>query len=710
MLIRKQNRFVRMAAPSKSLLPPETKRTVLMLIGVLWFGCVCGFLLSSPASTIEQLASTAPGGDTPMVATALPRAPYAEWVHGLWLMTTTKEAEQHVHDADKKGIRIAAVVLKDPFVFEAHPTALAELTKLVRSMKARRNEVRVVVTVDGVVPEDSTLYKAAKENGYLVDGGTVVQQEDGRRSGALVDFRNPKAIPWLETLLNPLLKTGVEGVFNPPTDAAYMAHRMKAPRHQGDAMEAEVFGATYYYELFDFGRKVAGFDFVTAFRPVDTFAHMPFRALGPQDISVSSIVAGDKRPCDFSGIKDAALHMLHSADRGYINVGMGVCTQRVPETTPELFERWVQLAALSPLVLIDATRGGSTNVENHRAPFWQFMCATDAQCSQSVVRSLQWHLELRPYLHAQGSLTFLHSISADRNQGKRKSAASFSPVASSSAPFATHSLHTQEFLFHDPDSWDYLLGPDLFVAPILNASIGAGSKGAKERHVRFPNFGQWVPFGQHRMHEHSSDGPQVYSPRTLTTFDVLRGEALVFQRRGSVVPMDLNEFPGVITFVIASPQYIRPSSLAAKYIHPSLRGKHIPVEEDGTTAAEVEFGVVLGEHDHGMVLSYSTPKSATGVGGAADRFFMNIRATPYHKPVMIRIQHVHCDATCRMQTSFVALGFHEYTDQREFLDNGPRGVSGVRAVYLGPSEVLLYDPFASLGSKLNIGPLQDQWS
>ncbi|CUG54817.1 glycoside hydrolase family 31, putative [Bodo saltans] len=803
-----------------SLMTKSSKGKLLTAIGVLWCACLIGFLSTGNTNADQLLTTDAPssssGGSN--TATSLPRAPYADWVHGVWVLTTTSEALDVVQKAKSHRINIAAVVLKDPFLFALHTTPLSSVTLLVKSLKAMRPPVKVVVTVDGVVPQDSSWYTKAKEAGYLVDNGVIVQQEDGRRSGALIDFRKPTAMKWLESLLNPLLKTGVEGIFNPPTDAAYMAHRLQShSRQQGDAMEAEVFGATYYYELFDFGRKVVGFDFVTAFRPVDTFAHMPFRALGPQDISISSVVAGDKRPCDFAGIKDTALHMLHSADRGYINTGVGVCAQPVAGTTPELYERWVQLAVFSPFVMIDASIPGG-------AHFVETMCGRDEGCAKEVVRAFSWHGELRPYLHAQGSLTFLHKISKDTRPTR---AAKPTPKEGVVEPFVTRALHTQEFLFHDPDSWDYLLGPDLFVVPVLNASHHGST--ISERQVRFPSFGQWVPFGKHdhlRLHGSSStDGPPIFSPKTRTTFDVPRGEALVFQRRGSIIPLETNDMAAnLLTFTIACPQHIKASSLKAKFVPSSLRGKQVIVDEDGVSIS-TEFGVVVGEHDHGMLVSYETTRDAEGAGrfsmniratpyhrpimvrlehvycneecreqsrfvglgyhefktlrefveggprgiekknqhikasslkakfvpsslrgkqvivdddgvsistefgvviGEHDhgmlvsyettrdtegvgRFSMNIRATPYHRPIMVRLEHVFCNEECREQSRFVGLGYHEFKTLREFVEGGPRGI-GVRAVYLGPSEVFLYDPFASLGSEVNIGPLQDHWS
>lgn len=196
--------------------------------------------------------------------------------------------------------------------------------------------------------------------------------------------------------------------------------------------------------------------------------------------------------------------------------------------TPELLVRWFQAAALSPFCRHHNTR------ESHDQYPWTFGPEVEALCRQA----LELRYRLLPYLYG----AFVES--------SETGAPVMRPIV-----WEEVSLHT---LRHLDD--EYLLGPDLLVAPALE-------RGQTERRVAFPT-GSWFDFYADEQWE-----------RGAATVRAPLARIPLFARAGAVIPM-WPEAP-------ASTQFAPPETLELHVFVPPPGHAHTSslVEDDGATFA-----------------------------------------------------------------------------------------------------------------------------
>ena len=157
------------------------------------------------------------------------------------------------------------------------------------------------------------------------------------------------------------------------------------------------------------------------------------------------------------------------------------------ELTPELLIRWIQFGAFCPVM---RTKAGGIEVPAYRRPqIW------DADILPHWVRWTRWHTRLNDYLVA--------AHETYRRTGR--------PIMC-----ALELEHPDAGPVHD----QYLLGPDLLVAPVLEP-------GAVTRRVVVPP-GRWDPL--------FVDGPGLQGPGEVEVLVTLE-EIPVFVRAGAVLPL-----------------------------------------------------------------------------------------------------------------------------------------------------------------------------
>ena len=199
-------------------------------------------------------------------------------------------------------------------------------------------------------------------------------------------------------------------------------------------------------------------------------------AFTPVDILWAGWV-GDQ-DATFEGLEAALLNFWHSSDYGYVNYGSDIGGYREDATYgtigrgPEVFTRWAQLGAFNPIM----ENGGGGNHEP-----W---IVGDETTTAIYKRFVELHHELIPYLMEQGALAF--------------------DVGDPLMTFLTKADYT------------YLLGPDLFVAPMLEAGT--------TRTLTLPPEGDWI---------YLFDQTQVFDGGSTHTLTVPLEEFPVFLRAGS---------------------------------------------------------------------------------------------------------------------------------------------------------------------------------
>jgi alpha-D-xyloside xylohydrolase len=330
----------------------------------------------------------------------------------------------------------------------------------------------VSLWINPYVSRLSPAFDGADEAGYFLrrpDGSTYVADvwHGSQPPTGIVDFTNPAAVEWFTGLLRPLLEQGVavfktdfaEGV---PADAVSHNGMTGVELHNVyTLLFNDVVSAVTY--------EVAGHGMVWA---------------------RSSYLGGQRHSAQWSGDVNASYPALASTLRGGLSLGLS----GVPfwshdaggfngTPTPDLYVRWIQFGALSPLIRLHGTTS--------RLP-WDF----PPEMERLATEALRLRYRLMPYLYSAAVES-----------------------AATGAPMLRALLVDSP---DDPAAWtaelEYRLGPDLLVAPMTDPT---GS-----RHVYLP-AGPWVDYWTGEVH------PGGRHVRVTTAL----GQVPLFVRLGALIPV-----------------------------------------------------------------------------------------------------------------------------------------------------------------------------
>ncbi len=298
---------------------------------------------------------------------------------------------------------------------------------------------RVCLWMNPYVSHGSPLFAEAAEAGYFLtraDGSVYVADvwHGSHPASGIVDFTNPAAVRWFTGLLRPLLEQGAavfktdfaEGV---PADA--MAHNGMT----GVELH-NVYSLLFNDVVSAVTREVAGHGMVWA---------------------RSSYLGGQRHAAQWSGDVNASYPAMASTLRGGLSHGLSGMPFWSHDTggfhgtpSPDLYVRWAQFGALSPLFRFHGTTS--------RLP-WDFPADTE----RDAVEAVRLRYRLMPYLYSA-------AVTAART----------------GAPLLRALLVDSP---DDPAAWtaelEYRLGSDLLVAPMTDPD--------GRRHVYLP-AGDWVDF------------------------------------------------------------------------------------------------------------------------------------------------------------------------------------------------------------------------
>lgn len=420
-------------------------------------------------------------------ASVEPRAPWPEWAfhHWVWENESTQEsAIALVDDYLAHDIPVGAIIIDSPwetsynsFVFE--PSQYPDPEAMVDYFHSKG--VRVFLWMVSAINVDSPLYTQAADSGYFTQvdaasGPGVIDWWKG--DGSLIDFFNPEAVQWWHQQMDHAIALQIDGWKCDGIDP----HIFKAPYSPalGRYVDRNEYGFAYYRDSFAYLRERLGDDRIITARPVDnlgTGTDSDLWVYAPREINWAGWV-GDQDG-SFEGIRDALDNMYWSSERGYVAHGSDIGGFRSDmQAYPGLgrpkdaFIRWAQLGAFSPVM----ENGGGGE---HRP--WMF----DQETTDIYRTFVQIHYALIPYLMRHGATAF-------ENQG---------------------SLTT----YVSRSDYSYLLGPDVFVAPMLEAGTS--------RTLTFPE-GRWI---------YLFDPSQIYEGSTHTTLEIPMAEFPAFVRESSEI-------------------------------------------------------------------------------------------------------------------------------------------------------------------------------
>ncbi len=423
--------------------------------------------------------------DAPAVVTPWPDWAFSHWV---WEDESTQESATALVDGYlSRGIPVGAIIIDSPWAtgystFQFNPELFPDPQAFVDDMHSK--DVRVFLwTVPGINIEETALHQTGTVNKWFMqanadDGPAVIPWWKGE--GSLIDYHNPEAVTWWHGLLDGALDLGIDGWKCDGLDFSAIS----APYSPGAGRDIErlEYSAAYYQDFHDYTRERLGEDRLITSRPIDNYGADiggDGVAFTPPEIAWASWV-GDQ-DASFEGIKAALRNFYWSADYGYVAFGSDIGGYREDGSergrTKTVFLRWAQLGAFSPIM---ENGGGGVHEP------WLF----DVGVVKIYKRFVLLHEAIRPYLDREGAAAFA----------------------------AGRSLMT----FQSKSTYEYLLGPDLYVAPMTAPGT--------QRTVLFPAVGQW---------EYLFDRTQVYEAGETATLEIPMDEYPVFVRRGSTIAGEL---------------------------------------------------------------------------------------------------------------------------------------------------------------------------
>ncbi|CAM5288537.1 alpha-xylosidase [Streptomyces narbonensis] len=356
------------------------------------------------------------------------------WSFGLWLTTsfTTRYDEEtvtsFVDGMEERGIPLSVFHFDCFWMreyqwsdFRWDPETFPDPAGMLARLKARG--LRVGMWINPYIAQKSALFEEGRERGHLVKrpNGDVWQWDLWQPGMALVDFTNPDARTWFQDRLRPLLAQGVDCFKTDfgeriPTDVVW---------HDGSDPERM---HNYYAQLYN----------RTVFELLEKE-----RGTGEAVLFARSATAGGQQfPVHWGGDCWASFEAMAESLRGGLSLslsGFGFWSHDIggfegtPE--PEVFTRWLSFGLLSSHSRLHGS-------DSYRVP-WEF--------GETAVEVARRFTRIKHRL-----MPYLYGVAAEAH--------------------ATGVPVMRPMLLEFPDDpacrtldRQYMLGPDLLVAPVLTA-------------------------------------------------------------------------------------------------------------------------------------------------------------------------------------------------------------------------------------------------
>ena len=345
------------------------------------------------------------------------------------------------------------------------------------------------VDMIGIRPTQCRNYnKVKKNNGFVLDkNGQPAVVGWWKGTGSMIDFTHPGAAKYWKKNLVKLFEFGADGV---KIDDGESQFAIEGVYHDGTPGTRMQNYYSYLYGKYTYEAIQEGLD-------GDGVAFARSGMAGTQQFGVPW--AGDNY-ADFSdlGLPSVVLSGLSMAMSGFPvwghDIGGYITGTRNHggklhkiRQTPELFMRWTQFGALSPVMQMHTTSNKGA---------WDF----GDEALDNYVRYARLHTQLFPYIHALNAEAARTGMPMIRPL----------PLLYQEQPEA----HVQRF--------EYLFGPDLLAGPVVE-------EGVQVKEMYFPPGDAWVDFYYNYGKE--------FQGGTVESVPAPMSAMPLFVRKGAILPM-----------------------------------------------------------------------------------------------------------------------------------------------------------------------------
>ena len=363
------------------------------------------------------------------------RAPQLpEWSFGLWLSTSfvtdydEKTVTAFIDEMEKREIPLDVFHFDCFWMreyqwcdFQWDPRTFPEPAAMLARLKAKG--LKISLWINPYIAQASPLFAEGKRGGYFLkrSDGSVWQWDLWQAGNAIVDFTNPAARDWFKSKLRPLLEMGVDCFKTDfgeriPTDVTY--HNGADPMQMHN-LYTQLYNATVWELL----QEVKGKDAIVFAR--------------------SATVGGQKMPVHWGGDNSSSFESMAESLRGGLSLslsGFGYWSHDIGgfegHPDPAVFKRWLAFGLLSSHSRLHGN-------ESIRVPW-----SIDEEAVDVTRTFVNLKKKLHPYL-----VETMREVSEKGLPMMRPMLLAFP---------------------EDPTAWfldqQYMLGPDLLVAPVFTAS------------------------------------------------------------------------------------------------------------------------------------------------------------------------------------------------------------------------------------------------